>query len=143
MCTNTHAHARTCTHTHTHTHARAHTHTHTHTHTRARARSLSLSLTHTHASTPAFLTAAPQEINRKKEIEELCEKGIVPLSFDLKKSSESGKDLDLASVYPLLMGQAASAVRQVKTARQIVDEMVDEARAVVLRSAAALTTSRL
>lgn len=43
-----------------------------------------------------------QELNRKKEIEELCEKGIVPLSADLKKAGDSGTNLDFAAVCVVL-----------------------------------------
>ncbi|KAK4127886.1 2-nitropropane dioxygenase [Parathielavia appendiculata] len=53
------------------------------------------------------------------KIQELCSKGVVPLEHDL----DQGNEVDL----PYLMGQVAGAITKVQPAREIVDEMVDEA----------------
>jgi NAD(P)H-dependent flavin oxidoreductase YrpB (nitropropane dioxygenase family) len=82
------------------------------------------------------------ELNRKQEIEDLCNKGIVPLTADMRKAREAGKDIDLASIFPLLMGQGASAVKEVKSAREIVDEIVYDAAAIT-RHNSTLLTARL
>lgn len=74
------------------------------------------------------------ELNRKQEIEDLCNEGVVPLTADLKKAQDSDTDLDFANVYPLLMGQGASAVQEVKSAREIVDEIVNDAAAITRRN---------
>ncbi|KAH7062101.1 2-nitropropane dioxygenase [Macrophomina phaseolina] len=54
-----------------------------------------------------------------EKIKELTEKGIVPFMKDM----DDGKDVDI----PFLMGQVAGVIRDVKPARQIVEEMVQEA----------------
>lgn len=52
-------------------------------------------------------------------IRELCEKGIVPMEWDL----EQGNEVDV----PFLMGQVAGAIKDVKPAGEIVEDMVREA----------------
>ena len=56
---------------------------------------------------------------RPEEVRELCGKGVVPLEKDL----EDGNDVDL----PHLMGQVAGIIGEVKSAGEIVEEMVGEA----------------
>ncbi|KAL2106055.1 hypothetical protein VUR80DRAFT_7383 [Thermomyces stellatus] len=58
-----------------------------------------------------------------EKIRELCDKGIVPLEYDM----EEGNDVDL----PHLMGQVAGVIKEVKSAQEIVDEMVGEAVAML------------
>jgi NAD(P)H-dependent flavin oxidoreductase YrpB (nitropropane dioxygenase family) len=73
------------------------------------------------------------EVDRKDQIQALCDKGIVPMQYDIKKAEEEGKTISLATMFPLLMGQAAGHVRSVKPAAAIVEEIVMEA-IVALRS---------
>jgi NAD(P)H-dependent flavin oxidoreductase YrpB (nitropropane dioxygenase family) len=54
-----------------------------------------------------------------EKIKELTDKGIVPISFDI----EAGNDVDM----PYLMGVVAGVIKDIKPAREIVDEMVSEA----------------
>ncbi|KAE8452428.1 hypothetical protein EG329_000330 [Mollisiaceae sp. DMI_Dod_QoI] len=54
-----------------------------------------------------------------EKIKELTEKGVVPIEFDM----EAGNDVDI----PHLMGVVAGVIKEVKPAKQIVDEMVSEA----------------
>ena len=56
---------------------------------------------------------------RPEKIKELCDKGIVPFDHDL----DEGNDVD----FPHLMGQVAGVIQEVKSAGEIVDEMVGEA----------------
>lgn len=56
---------------------------------------------------------------RPDEIKKLTEAGIVPLAKDM----EDEKDFDI----PFLMGQVAGEIRDIKPAKQIVNEMVSEA----------------
>ncbi|KAJ4344394.1 uncharacterized protein N0V89_012135 [Didymosphaeria variabile] len=56
---------------------------------------------------------------RPEEIKKLTEAGIVPLAKDM----EDDKEFDI----PFLMGQVAGEIRDIKPAKQIVDEMVSEA----------------
>lgn len=57
--------------------------------------------------------------NKPEEVRKLTEQGIVPLSQDM----DDGKDVDI----PFLMGQVAAVIRDIKPAKQIVEEMVKEA----------------
>lgn len=57
--------------------------------------------------------------SRPEEIKKLTESGIVPLAKDM----DDGKDVDI----PFLMGQVAGEIKDIKPAKQIVDEMVREA----------------
>ena len=54
-----------------------------------------------------------------EKIRELTEKGIVPIEFDM----EAGNDVDI----PHLMGVVAGVIDSIQPAKQIVDEMVEEA----------------
>lgn len=57
--------------------------------------------------------------SQPEKIKELTEKGIVPIEFDM----EAGNDVDI----PHLMGVVAGVIESIQPAKQIVDEMVDEA----------------
>lgn len=54
-----------------------------------------------------------------EKIKELTEKGVVPIQFDM----DAGEDVDI----PHLMGVVAGVIKDIKPAKQIVDEMVAEA----------------
>lgn len=54
-----------------------------------------------------------------EKIKELTDKGIVPIQYDL--------DNDVEVDVPHLMGQVAGSIKDIKTAKQIVDDMVQEA----------------
>jgi hypothetical protein len=54
-----------------------------------------------------------------EKIRELTDKGVVPMMKDM----EDEKDVDM----PFLMGQVAAMVKDVKPAREIVEDMVREA----------------
>lgn len=58
-----------------------------------------------------------------ERIRELCDKGIVPIEYDM----EEGNDIDI----PHLMGQVAGIIGEVKSAQEIVDEMMGEAVAML------------
>lgn len=57
---------------------------------------------------------------RAEELKTLCAKGVVPIEHDLEEGAE---DIDL----PHLMGQVAGAIQKVQPAKEIVQEMVQEA----------------
>ncbi|EEH37786.1 2-nitropropane dioxygenase [Paracoccidioides lutzii Pb01] len=57
--------------------------------------------------------------SKPEEIRKLTEAGIVPLAKDM----EDGKEVDI----PFLMGHVAAVVKDIKPARQIVEEIVKEA----------------
>lgn len=54
-----------------------------------------------------------------EKIKELTERGVVPIEQDM----EDGNDVDI----PFLMGQVAGVITEIKPAKAIVDEMVEEA----------------
>ena len=54
-----------------------------------------------------------------EKIKELTQKGVVPIQFDM----DAGEDVDI----PHLMGVVAGVIKDIKPAKQIVDEMVAEA----------------
>ncbi|KAF2499506.1 2-nitropropane dioxygenase [Lophium mytilinum] len=61
--------------------------------------------------------------NRPEDIKNLTEQGIVPMTKDM----DDGKDTDK----PFLMGQVAAVIDKVQPAKEIVDEMVAEAVAML------------
>jgi len=67
------------------------------------------------------------ETNRTKEIRELSSKGTIPVTWDSERVSREGIEVDAAQYRPLLMGQAAGAIQDVKPAAQIINEMVSQA----------------
>ncbi|KAF7552100.1 hypothetical protein G7Z17_g4528 [Cylindrodendrum hubeiense] len=78
------------------------------------------------------------ETNRQGEIRELTSKGVIPYEADLDKASEGeasqndesgSSELDtlLELGQPFLMGKCAAAVTEKKTAREVVDEFVNDA----------------
>lgn len=66
------------------------------------------------------------EVDRKDQIQKLCDQGIVPMQYDFKQAEEKGETLSLAKVFPLLMGQSAGHVKEVKPAAAIIEEMMTD-----------------
>jgi NAD(P)H-dependent flavin oxidoreductase YrpB (nitropropane dioxygenase family) len=67
------------------------------------------------------------EENRQPEIKELTGKGIIPVEHDLEKMGDDLDDDTMDNARPFLMGKAAAVVTEKKSARAIVDELVDDA----------------
>ncbi len=85
------------------------------------------------------------ETERKEEIKKLTGRGKLPYQQDIddmKKSGETFSFEDQVDAMPLLMGQVAGAIRDIKPAKDIIDEMVGDAikilRGNVARISAAL-----
>lgn len=57
--------------------------------------------------------------SKPEKVRELCDKGVVPIEWDF----DQGNEVDL----PHLMGQVAGAIKEIKPAGEIVDDMVQEA----------------
>jgi len=67
------------------------------------------------------------ETNRAEEIKKLCAKGKLPYKKDLEDYAKSGKELtaeEQIDYVPMLMGQVAGAINDVKPAKAIIDEMI-------------------
>jgi len=74
------------------------------------------------------------EENRQQEIKELTSKGILPVYHDQAQQEKSGEEVDFKTrmdMMPLLMGQAAGAVNDIKPAAEIMEEMVTGAIATI------------
>lgn len=69
------------------------------------------------------------ENKRKDELLELTGRGVLPAEYDLDRLDKEGKLTDelMDQAHPFLMGNVAAVIDDVKTAKEIVDEMVTEA----------------
>lgn len=76
------------------------------------------------------------EINRKGEIEELTANGIIPFQADWKKHEEAGtlaaqigyeKGFSVADKHRFLMGQCSAAITSIKSSKEIIEGMMEEA----------------
>lgn len=77
------------------------------------------------------------EVGRREEMMSLLAQGIVPVEQDMTTARESDTDIDpetFMTAMPLLMGQVAGLIHDVKPAALIVQAMVEEA-VMVLREA--------
>lgn len=75
------------------------------------------------------------EDNRKEEIKELTEKGIIPIGFDQKRAEKSGEKWSFVETAGHSFGQACGAIDEIKPARVIVEDMVREASEILRKSA--------
>eukprot|EP00421_Protoceratium_reticulatum_P064502 CAMPEP_0168421184 /NCGR_PEP_ID=MMETSP0228-20121227/33151_1 /TAXON_ID=133427 /ORGANISM="Protoceratium reticulatum, Strain CCCM 535 (=CCMP 1889)" /LENGTH=357 /DNA_ID=CAMNT_0008435085 /DNA_START=67 /DNA_END=1140 /DNA_ORIENTATION=- len=65
------------------------------------------------------------EEKRHDEIKALTSKGVLPVYHEMEQRKKEGKEeLTISQVQPLLMGQAAGAISEVKPAAEIMSEMV-------------------
>mmetsp|Transcript_91318 Transcript_91318/g.221739 ORF Transcript_91318/g.221739 Transcript_91318/m.221739 type:complete len:409 (+) Transcript_91318:109-1335(+) len=64
------------------------------------------------------------EENRASEIKELTSKGVLPVYHDMEERKKKGEEMMISQVQPLLIGQAAGAIDDVKPAAEIMSEMV-------------------
>eukprot|EP00662_Eupelagonemidae_sp_cell21_P038028 gene38027-59724_t len=73
------------------------------------------------------------EEHRQDEIKDLCSKGVVPLNndFDNFKSGKvrliNGKRPQFSDIYPRMFGQACGGITEILPAREIIQNMVNEA----------------
>jgi hypothetical protein len=52
---------------------------------------------------------------------------VIPFTHELEQWEKEGKEVNFGELFPLLMGQTAGAVREVQSAKQIVEEFVTDA----------------
>lgn len=76
---------------------------------------------------------ADWEENRRSEINELTSKGVIPVYHDIEQLEKEDKldDETMDKVMPFLMGKVAAVVNEKKPAKEIVNEMVAEAVAML------------
>jgi len=81
------------------------------------------------------------ENERQNEIKELTAKGIIPVPHDIEtKTAKKEIDASQAMKYrPLLMGQCAGAIDDIKPAADIINEMIRDAVAAINNSVSLLT----
>jgi hypothetical protein len=73
----------------------------------------------------------PRETNRADEIKELTSKGIIPVKKDLEEHPEN---LMESIVWPA--GRVAAQIHDVLLAKEIVDNMMNDASDILIRNAA-------
>lgn len=67
------------------------------------------------------------EENRASEIKELTSKGVIPVEHDFETLGDDIDDDTMDNARPFLMGKAAAVVNEKKSAKAVIDEMVDDA----------------
>lgn len=67
------------------------------------------------------------EQNRQAEIKELCDSGKIPVDYELEKLGDKAPEDVKKHAIPLLMSKACGAINERKPAKDIVDEMVNDA----------------
>ena len=67
------------------------------------------------------------EEERQAEIKDLTAKGVIPVEHDLERLGDDIDDDTMDNARPFLMGKAAAVVNERKSAKEIVDEMVNDA----------------
>jgi len=67
------------------------------------------------------------EQNRQAEIKQLTESGKIPVEHDIDSKGDDLDDETMDQARPFLMGKVAAVVNEKKSAKAIVDEMVNEA----------------
>lgn len=65
------------------------------------------------------------EVNRQAEIKELTGKGKIPVEHDMETMGDDVDDDTLDNARPFLMGKVAAVVNERKSAKAIIDEMID------------------
>ncbi|KAJ5502323.1 Oxidoreductase 2-nitropropane dioxygenase family [Penicillium fimorum] len=71
------------------------------------------------------------EENRHEEIKQLTSKGIIPVEHDMENLPDDADEETLDNARPFLMGKVAAVVNEKKSAKAIVDELVDDAAALL------------
>lgn len=77
------------------------------------------------------------EENRRDEIKTLTQKGILPVAHDADMHGDDEEIMD--NLHPFLMGIVAGVINERKTAKDIVDEIVDGAAERIKKGNAYLT----
>jgi len=80
------------------------------------------------------------ETNRAEEIKELTAKGVIPVEHDLERMGDDVDDDTMDNARPFLMGKASAVVNERKSAKEIVDEMVQGAVDEIRKSNAAIVS---
>jgi len=79
------------------------------------------------------------ETKRKEEMDKLLKEGTVPYSFDKKKQSPPEMKKFLEKTQPFLAGQVSGAIKDIKPAKEIVQEMMTQAISILKQLPNAVT----
>jgi ABC-type Mn2+/Zn2+ transport system ATPase subunit len=71
------------------------------------------------------------EENRAEEIKTLTAKGIIPVEHDMENLPDDADDETFDNARPFLMGKVSAVVNEKKPAKAIVDELVNDAAALL------------
>ncbi|KAJ5133477.1 hypothetical protein N7448_001495 [Penicillium atrosanguineum] len=71
------------------------------------------------------------EENRAEEIKTLTSKGVIPVEHDMENLPDDADDDTLDNARPFLMGKVSAVVNEKKSAKAIVDELVQDAAALL------------
>lgn len=77
---------------------------------------------------------AEWEDKRQNEIAQLTSQGILPHEHNVKKLEQGGTEVTpemMINFQPMLMGQVAGNIEDVKSAQEIVDDMISGAKAAI------------
>ena len=66
-----------------------------------------------------------------QRISELTAEGQLPIAWDRKRTLAAGERWSVAKTHPLLVGQACGGVKSIAPAKEIVDQLVTEAAAII------------
>lgn len=80
------------------------------------------------------------EENRAPEIKELTGKGIIPVEHDFETLGDDIDDETMDNARPFLMGKAAAVVNEKKSAKAVVDELVNDAAAWIHKGESMIVT---
>ena len=75
------------------------------------------------------------ETKRQKERDRLLASGHRPYKHDLTVNKDRGTPLDVMATYPIIFGQACGGITKVQPAKEIVDEMTQEAYQIMRKNA--------
>eukprot|EP00298_Acanthocystis_sp_HF-20_P023720 c3348_g1_i1.p1 GENE.c3348_g1_i1~~c3348_g1_i1.p1 ORF type:complete len:372 (+),score=175.71 c3348_g1_i1:41-1117(+) len=67
------------------------------------------------------------EINRQQEIRQLTSEGKIPAIYEAEQKKDELTPTQLIALRPWLMGQVAGVINDIKPAKVIMDEMIDDA----------------
>ena len=67
------------------------------------------------------------EENRQADIKTLTDKGTIPVEHDFETMGDDMSDEMMDNARPFLMGKASAVVNEEKSAKEIIDEFVNDA----------------
>lgn len=78
------------------------------------------------------------EENRQNDIKDLTAKGVIPVEHDIERMGDDIDDETMDNARPFLMGKVAAVVNEKKSAKAVIDEMVNEAASVIAANSSAI-----